>query len=55
MVLLTCANTRILQLAAIDEQLALCRQELATLLADVGMELAKCLDELHGLQIDAVD
>ena len=43
MVLLTGANTRILQLAAIDEQIELCRHELAALLAGVDAELAKCV------------
>jgi hypothetical protein len=49
MVLLTGANTRILQLAAIDEQIELCRQELAALVAGVDAELAECRGELHGI------
>jgi hypothetical protein len=47
MVLLTCANTRILQLAAIDEQIELCRQELTALVAGVDAELAECRSGLH--------
>ena len=49
MVHLTGANTRILQLAAIDEQIELCRQELAALVAGVDAELAECRGELHGI------
>ena len=49
MVLLTGANTRLLQLAAIDEQIELCRQELAALVAGVDAELAECRGELHGI------
>jgi hypothetical protein len=49
MVLLTGANTRILQLAAIDEQIELCRHELAALVAGVDVELAECWSGLHVL------
>ncbi len=49
MVLLTGTNTRILQLAAIDEQIELCRHELAALVAGVDVELAECWSGLHVL------